>query len=43
MKVGSALPKIPKNNPPQGRTEFAGLTDLLTYISSDEGAKSSEN
>ncbi|XP_021934908.1 transmembrane protein 242 isoform X2 [Zootermopsis nevadensis] len=36
MKVGSAMPRIPRNDPPQGRTEFAGLTDLLTYISTDE-------
>ncbi|XP_066990966.1 transmembrane protein 242 [Anabrus simplex] len=33
--MGSILPRIPKNNPPQGRTEFEGLTDLLSYISND--------
>lgn len=43
MKVGSLLPRIPKNDPPQGRTEFSGLTDLLTYITTDEGVKTSEN
>ncbi|XP_022908410.1 transmembrane protein 242 [Onthophagus taurus] len=32
-KVGSALPTIPKNNPPQGRTEFSGLNDLMEYLS----------
>ncbi|RLU18109.1 hypothetical protein DMN91_010352, partial [Ooceraea biroi] len=37
FKMGSLLPKIPKNNPPQSRTEFEGLTDLLTYISEDWG------
>lgn len=42
MKVGSLLPRIPKNDPPQGRTEFSGLTDLLTYITTDEGVKTSE-
>ncbi|XP_069684240.1 transmembrane protein 242 [Periplaneta americana] len=42
LKVGSALPRIPKNDPAQGRTEFAGLTDLLTYISSDDRTKTSE-
>ncbi|XP_033609269.1 transmembrane protein 242 isoform X2 [Cryptotermes secundus] len=42
MKVGSALPRIPKNDPPQGRTEFEGLTDLLTYIATKE-TKTSEN
>ncbi|KAL0102267.1 hypothetical protein PUN28_018657 [Cardiocondyla obscurior] len=35
LKMGSLLPKIPKNDPPQSRTEFKGLTDLLTYISED--------
>lgn len=37
FRMGSLLPKIPKNNPPQSRTEFEGLTDLLTYISEDWG------
>ncbi|KAG5310228.1 TM242 protein, partial [Acromyrmex insinuator] len=37
FKMGSLLPKIPKNDPPQSRTEFEGLTDLLTYISEDWG------
>lgn len=35
LKMGSILPTIPKNNPPQSRTEFDGLTDLLTYVSED--------
>ncbi|KAI4489291.1 PREDICTED: transmembrane protein 242 [Polistes canadensis] len=38
-KMGSILPKIPKNDPPQSRTEFEGLTDLLTYIAEDWGKK----
>ncbi|PSN53302.1 Transmembrane protein 242, partial [Blattella germanica] len=42
MKIGSALPRIPKNEPPQGRTEFSGLTDLLTYISSEGSKKKPE-
>lgn len=37
FKMGSLLPKIPKNNPSQSRTEFKGLTDLLIYISEDWG------
>ena len=37
FKMGSLLPKIPKNDPPQSRTKFEGLTDLLTYISEDWG------
>ncbi|XP_063225453.1 transmembrane protein 242 [Bacillus rossius redtenbacheri] len=31
-KVGSCLPRIPKNDPPRGRTEFENLTDLLKYL-----------
>lgn len=44
QKMGSILPKIKKNNPPQSRTEFDGLNDLLTYVSDEWGKeKSSEN
>ena len=39
MKIGSALPRIPKNDPPKGRTEFSGLTDLLTYVSTNGSKK----
>lgn len=35
LKMGSILPKIPKNNPPQSRTEFEGLTDLLNYVTKE--------
>ena len=38
-KMGSALPRIPKNDPPQSRTEFEGLTDLLKYIAEEYGKK----
>ncbi|XP_043484307.1 transmembrane protein 242 [Leptopilina heterotoma] len=38
-KMGSILPRIPKNDPPQSRTEFDGLTDLLKYISEDWGTE----
>lgn len=31
LKVGSFLPRIPKNEP-QGRTEFSSLRDLLNYV-----------
>ncbi|XP_046412893.1 transmembrane protein 242 [Neodiprion virginianus] len=37
IAMGSMLPRISKNDPPQSRTEFEGLTDLLTYISEDWG------
>jgi len=37
------LPRIPKNDPPQGRTEFKNLTDLLQYIiDEDNKARSSK-
>ncbi|CAB3371411.1 Hypothetical predicted protein [Cloeon dipterum] len=39
-KMGHMLPRIPKNDPPQGRTEFENLTDLLKYVS-EEGSKKS--
>lgn len=39
MKAGSILPRIPKNNPPQGRTEFEGLTDLLQYLIDEDERK----
>lgn len=42
-KVGGWLPAIPRRNPPQGRTEFSGLNDLLQYIIDvDEEAKKSK-
>lgn len=39
MKAGSVLPRIPKNDPPQSRTEFSGLTDLLQYIITEDERK----
>lgn len=38
-KVGSIWPKIPKNDPPQGRTEFSGLNDLLEYLQHQKSTK----
>ncbi|ODM89355.1 Transmembrane protein [Orchesella cincta] len=32
QKSGEMLPRIPKNDPPQSRTEFKSLTDLLQYV-----------
>jgi len=32
VKIGNWLPSVPRNNPPQGRTEFSGINDLLQYI-----------
>jgi hypothetical protein len=31
-RAGHLLPRIPRNSPPQGRTEFSGLNDLLQYL-----------
>nr|XP_045613551.1 transmembrane protein 242-like isoform X1 [Procambarus clarkii] len=39
IKAGNILPKIPKNNPPQSRTEFEGLNDLLQYIIDEDEKK----
>ncbi|KAL3282481.1 hypothetical protein HHI36_005664 [Cryptolaemus montrouzieri] len=39
MKMGSLFPKVPKNNPPVGRTEFSGLNDLLNYLQHLKGDK----
>jgi len=32
LKAGSILPRIPKNDPPVGRTEFTGINDFLSYV-----------
>ncbi|KAF7269205.1 transmembrane protein 242 [Rhynchophorus ferrugineus] len=39
QKMGEILPRIPKNNPPQGRTEFSGLNDFLDYIQHQKSSK----
>lgn len=39
FKIGSLLPKLPKNENPQGRTEFTGLNDLLDYLQHQRSAK----
>ncbi|XP_042221053.1 transmembrane protein 242-like, partial [Homarus americanus] len=41
-KAGGILPRIPKNNPPQSRTEFEGLNDLLQYIIDEDERKKHE-
>uniref|UniRef100_A0A6M2CSA3 Transmembrane protein 242 n=1 Tax=Rhipicephalus microplus TaxID=6941 RepID=A0A6M2CSA3_RHIMP len=38
LKVGSFLPRIPKNEP-QGRTEFSSLRDLLNYVIEESDKK----
>ena len=32
QKAGSILPRVPKNDPPQSRTEFSGINDFLQYV-----------
>ncbi len=32
QKAGQILPRIPKNDPPQSRTEFSGVNDFLQYV-----------
>ncbi|KAL1490276.1 hypothetical protein ABEB36_012997 [Hypothenemus hampei] len=39
MKMGEILPVIPKNDPPQGRTEFSGINDLLSYLQDEKRNK----
>jgi hypothetical protein len=41
-KVGAFLPRIPRNSPPQGRTEFSGLNDLMQYLV-DRGQQESKD
>lgn len=39
IKMGNLLPVLPRNNPPQSRTEFNGLNDLMIYLSEEYGRK----
>ncbi|EDW78211.1 uncharacterized protein Dwil_GK16295 [Drosophila willistoni] len=32
QKMGHALPRLSKDEPPQSRTDFDGLTDLMKYL-----------
>lgn len=36
------LPRIPRNDPPQGRTEFKNLTDLLQYVIDEDNKAKAE-
>ncbi|XP_063700766.1 transmembrane protein 242 [Culicoides brevitarsis] len=40
--VGDKLPRIKKNDPPQSRTEFEGLNDLMGYLSTWGASKASK-
>ncbi|KAK3862661.1 hypothetical protein Pcinc_031498 [Petrolisthes cinctipes] len=42
MKAGNMLPRIPRNDPPQSRTEFTGLNDLLQYLIDEDDRKKQE-
>ena len=39
QRAGRILPSIPKNNPPQSRTEFSGINDLLQYLIDEDEKK----
>lgn len=36
------LPRIPRNDPPQSRTEFSGLNDLFQYLIDEDARKKQE-
>ena len=38
-RAGAILPKVPKNDPPQSRTEFSGLNDLFQYLIDEDNKK----
>ena len=42
MRAGSILPRIPRNDPPQSRTEFSGLNDLLQYVIDEDEKKKNQ-
>ncbi|KAJ6225699.1 hypothetical protein RDWZM_004244 [Blomia tropicalis] len=35
QKMGQLLPSVPRNNPPQGRTEFESFRDLFNYLAEE--------
>ncbi len=39
LKMGGMLPRVPKNDPPQSRTEFSGIRDLLEYLVDEDKKK----
>ncbi|TRY68485.1 hypothetical protein TCAL_01387 [Tigriopus californicus] len=39
QKAGSILPVVPKNHPPQSRTEFSGINDFLQYVIDEDQAQ----
>lgn len=41
-KAGNLLPRIPRNDPPQSRTEFSGLNDLFQYLIDEDARKKRE-
>ncbi|KAF2361678.1 Transmembrane protein 242 [Trinorchestia longiramus] len=38
-KMGRTLPAVPRNEPPQSRTEFSGIRDLLQYLVDEDNRK----
>lgn len=39
QKAGSILPSIPKNDPPQSRTEFASVSEFMQYLDDEFSTK----
>lgn len=42
-KVGSIFPPVPKNYPPQSKTEFKSVSDLLQYLDDEYSTKKDES
>ncbi|XKL61350.1 hypothetical protein PGB90_008407 [Kerria lacca] len=42
QKVGSIFPKVPKNDPPQSKTEFSSITEFLSYLDNEYTTKKSQ-
>lgn len=43
MKLGALFPVVPKNNPPQSRTEFATVGEFLQYLDDEYSTKKDAN
>lgn len=39
MKLGSLFPVVPKNNPPQSKSEFGSLTEFMQYLNDEFSTK----
>lgn len=39
QKMGSVVPAVPKNNPPQSRTEFGSVSEFMQYLDDEYSSK----